>query len=69
MVFCGKDQFSQGVVAVALTGSDVQIDAHMYLGWQPISKEMSVTDADGVLLKTVDNVPALSLRTVSGNKE
>lgn len=61
MVFCGKDQFSQGVVAVALTGSDVQIDAHMYLGWQPISKEMSVTDADGVLLKTVDNVPALQV--------
>lgn len=61
MVFCGKDQFSQGVVAVTLSGKDTHIAAHMYLGWLPISKEMTVTDADGVLLKTVDNIPAMQI--------
>lgn len=61
LVFAGGRQFSQGVVAVAFIGSDLQIESRTYLGWRALSKEMTVTDVDGMLVKTVDGQPAFDV--------
>lgn len=61
LVFAGSEQFSQGVVAVAFMGNDLQIESRTYLGWRALSKEMTVTDVDGMLVKTVDGQPAFDV--------
>ncbi|MFZ5975979.1 MAG: sensor domain-containing diguanylate cyclase [Bacillota bacterium] len=61
VVFCGKDHYDRGVVAVVLSGRDLHISPHTYLGWQPISKEMTVTETDGMFVQTVDDVRALEI--------
>lgn len=60
-VFSGSEQFSQGVVAVAFMGNDLQIESRTYLGWRALSKEMTVTDVDGMLVKTVNGQPAFDV--------
>jgi diguanylate cyclase (GGDEF)-like protein len=40
---------------------DIQIDLHTYLGWQPLSKEMMITETDGLWVKKIDNEPAFEV--------
>lgn len=61
LVFAGTEKLSHGVVAVAFMGSDLQIVSRSYLGWRPLSKEMTVTEVDGMLVKTVDGRPAFDI--------
>ncbi|WP_414151625.1 diguanylate cyclase [Acetobacterium carbinolicum] len=49
---------SKGVLAVVFMGNDIQIDMHTYLGWQPLSKEMVITETDGLWVKKIDDEPA-----------
>lgn len=56
----GKDT-SKGVLAVVFMGNDIQIDMHTYLGWQPLSKEMIITETDGLWVKKIDNEPAFDV--------
>ncbi len=52
---------SKGVLAVVFMGNDIQIDLHTYLGWQPLSKEMMITETDGLWVKKIDNEPAFEV--------
>lgn len=61
LVFCENIFLYEGIVAVVFQGSDLHIYADSYLGWQPLTKEMTITDSDGVWIKTVDNMPIYDL--------
>ena len=61
LVFCGREFFRYGAVAVVFSGKDLHISSHTYLGWQPLSKEMTITKADGMLVKTVDDIPVFEI--------
>ncbi|WP_373484026.1 diguanylate cyclase [Acetobacterium sp.] len=52
---------SKGVLAVVFMGNNIQIDMHTYLGWQPLSKEMIITETDGLWVKKIDNEPAFDV--------
>lgn len=57
-----NQQFSScGVVAVVFTGNDIDIVVHTYLGWEPLSKELTLTETDGLWLKTIDDQPAFEV--------
>jgi len=61
VVFDGKRCFKQGVVAVVFSGNDLFIEAFTYLGWHPLSKEMTITEIDDMSVKTIDGNPAISV--------
>lgn len=61
MIFCGKNHFKQGVIAVVFLGENLQICSHAYLGWQPLSKEMTITEAEGMIVKKIDGVKAFEI--------
>lgn len=61
LVFFGTDVYSHGAVAVVLTGADLHVEVHTHLGWRPLSKEMTITEVDGMLVKKVDGKPAFEL--------
>lgn len=61
LVFLNSECLSQGVVAVAFMGTQIEIEAHTYLGWQALSKEMVVTEADGLWVKKIDDKPAFEV--------
>ncbi|MBU4540389.1 MAG: GGDEF domain-containing protein [Firmicutes bacterium] len=52
---------STGVLAVVFLGDKIQIDMHTYLGWQPLSKEMIITETDGLWVKKIDDEPAFKV--------
>ncbi|GAP21428.1 diguanylate cyclase [Leptolinea tardivitalis] len=61
LVFDGNACFDSGVVAVVFSGSDLHIKTSTYLGWRMIGKEMTITDTDGLLVKSVDGKPAFDI--------
>ncbi|WP_050741588.1 sensor domain-containing diguanylate cyclase [Acetobacterium bakii] len=52
---------SNGVVAVVFMGDDIDIVVHTYLGWEPLSKELTLTETNGLWLKTIDDQPAFEV--------
>ena len=60
-VFQGRQSFTQGVVAVVFSGSELHIESRTYLGWKALSKEMCITGVEGTLVKTVDHAPAFDV--------
>ncbi len=52
---------SSGVVAVVFLGDDIEIVVHTYLGWEPLSKELTLTETEGLWLKTIDDQPAFEV--------
>lgn len=61
MIFCGKNYFRHGVIAIVFLGKCLHISAHTYLGWQPLSKEMTITETNGNLVKKVDGMSAFEI--------
>jgi len=61
LVFVGREMIPNGVVGVIFTGDDLFIDTQTYLGWRPLSKEMTITEVDTMVVKTVDHMPAFDL--------
>ncbi len=61
LVFSGTESLTHGVIGVVLRGQDLHIDCQTYLGWRPLSKEMTITAVDGMVVKTVDNAPAFNI--------
>ncbi|MDX1795769.1 MAG: GGDEF domain-containing protein [Hydrogenovibrio sp.] len=56
-----RETLDCGVVAVAFIGSDLSIDTQTYLGWIPLSKEMTITEVDHMTVKRVDHEPAYEI--------
>ena len=61
LVSCGSASLSSGVVAVVLSGSELHVEPIACLGWKPLSKEMTITDVDGMLVKSIDGKPAFEV--------
>jgi len=51
----------RGTIAVVFKGKNLYIESYTYLGWRPLSKEMTITETDGMLVKTIDNKPAFHI--------
>ncbi len=41
LVFDGERCYEHGIVSVVFSGDTLQIEPFTYLGWQPLSKEMT----------------------------
>jgi len=61
LVYDGERCYNHGVVAVCFSGDNLHIELASCLGWIPLSKEMTITDAGDVAVKTIDNMPAFSV--------
>jgi len=61
LVFTSDWISTRGAIAVVFKGDDLHIDMHTYLGWRPLSNEMTITKSDGMLVKTIDNKPAFDI--------
>lgn len=61
LVFLGRQFLDCGVVALALTGPDLHVEAHHYLGWRPMTREMRITATEGMWVQTVDGIPAFEV--------
>lgn len=60
-VVCGTQVYSAAAIAVVFTGSDLVVEKAAYLGWRSMSNEMVVTGASGMVIETIDGVPALDI--------
>lgn len=60
-VFSGEEVLTTGAVAVVLSGRDLTVDIRTYLGWRPLSKEMTITEAHGMTVTAVDDRPAFDV--------
>ncbi|WKY46621.1 GGDEF domain-containing protein [Eubacteriaceae bacterium ES3] len=57
-----NQQFSSNaVVALVFSGDEIFIKVHTYLGWESLSKELTLTETDGLWLKTIDDQPAFDV--------
>lgn len=61
LVFSKSEQFDRGVVVVVFCGTDLHIESSSYLGWQPLSHSMRITQADGLNVQQVDGQPAFAV--------
>ncbi len=60
-VMWGAQLSSQGVVAVAMIGRELHVAPFGSLGWQPLSREMTITSAEGMWVRSVDGEPAFEV--------
>lgn len=61
LVLLGTRLLNKGAVAVVFLGNELHIDIHSYLGWLPLSKEMTITEAHGKFVKNVDGESAFNV--------
>lgn len=61
LIYDGNTCDDQGIVAIAFSGENLFIEPFTYLGWHPLSKEMTITKVEGMSVKEIDNTPAFSL--------
>lgn len=60
-VYCDGRHLSKGAVAVIFSSQALECVIYTSLGWQPLSKTMTVTASDGVWVKQIDNEPAFDV--------
>jgi signal transduction histidine kinase len=61
ILFDGTRCMTSGFVAVAFSGENLFIENLTYLEWYPFSKEMTITEAGDLSIKTIDDQPAFSI--------
>jgi diguanylate cyclase (GGDEF)-like protein len=61
LVFTGDSILEQGVVGVALRGERLTVETHYSMHWQPLSKELVITRAEGNLVREIDGMPAVEI--------
>lgn len=58
-VFANGTVYRDGAVIVAFRGRELQVQAYPYLGWEPLSRVMTITEiGDPTLIRTLDGIPA-----------
>lgn len=60
-VFTESVCYDQGIIAVVFSGTELHVNVQSCLGWRALSKEMTITDSDGLTIKTIDNQPAFNM--------
>lgn len=61
LILLGNKLLNKGAIAVVFLGSELHIETYSYLGWLPLSKEMTITEAHGKFVKTVDGCSAFEV--------
>ncbi len=61
LVFDGTRCYKEGVISVVFSGNNLSIEVLTYLGWHPLSKEMTITEIGEMSVKTIDDKPAFSV--------
>ncbi|MBI4857584.1 MAG: GGDEF domain-containing protein [Acetobacterium woodii] len=61
LIILNNNYTAKGALAIVFMGDDIHIDIYTYLGWQPLSKEMTITETDGLWVKTIDDQPAFDV--------
>lgn len=61
-VFCNGAVYDDGIAAATLGGSDLHVMADIAVGFRPLGRELTVTDADkNGMVRTIDGHPAASI--------
>ena len=60
-VYYADKVLSKGTVAVIFSSKYLQCSVYKSLGWQSLSKEMTVTESNGVWIKKIDGEPAFNV--------
>ncbi len=60
-VFTENEITDCGFIVAALRSTDLKINRHSHLSWQPIGKEMKITKASYLKVHTIDGMPALDI--------
>ncbi len=61
MIFLGGQVLNKGAIAVAFLSKSLNVYTRTFLGWRPLSKEMTITEASGGLLKKIDGERAFDV--------
>jgi diguanylate cyclase (GGDEF)-like protein len=60
-VFGEGDVTNCGIVGALIEGEHIIVNRHWHLGWEPLGKEMTVTEADDLRVYTIDHIPAYQI--------
>lgn len=60
-VFTDAVQHESGLVLVAFRGEALRVEARSYLGWRPLSREMTITECLGLEVRRLDGEPAFDI--------
>ncbi|WP_420104947.1 diguanylate cyclase [Herbaspirillum huttiense] len=60
-IFHGEQFYRSGMIAVVFCGDDLHIASQDYLGWQPLSRPMRITSAQGTVVHTIEDKPAFDI--------
>lgn len=61
LVFHSNNIYTNAIIAVAFSGSDLHIESKSHLGWSPLSMAMKITSAERNIVKTVEHKPAFEV--------
>ncbi len=60
-VIHGATVYSSAIIVIAFQGPDLQVEKCNFLGWSSMTKEMTITEASGTTIHTIDGRPALEI--------
>ena len=58
LVFYNQDVIDCGFIGLVLEGEDLDVCLYSHLGWQPIGKEMTISEVKGSRVYTINSIPA-----------
>ncbi|MFB6356439.1 MAG: diguanylate cyclase [bacterium] len=58
---CGDSIVDSGVVAVGLVGDEIELKKETFVGWNSMSKKMTVTEVDGQSVVSINDEPAVNI--------
>jgi signal transduction histidine kinase/CheY-like chemotaxis protein len=60
-IMYGSTVYVAAVIVIAFQGSDLQVEKTSFLGWRQMSHEMTITQASGTTIHTIDGQPAFKI--------
>jgi len=60
-IMYGSTVYAAAVIVIAFQGSDLQVEKSSFLGWRTMSNEMTITQASGTTIHTIDGRPAFEI--------
>ena len=60
-VLHGSTVYAAAVIIIAFQGSDLLVEKNSFLGWRPMSHEMTITQASGTTIHTINGSPAFEI--------
>ena len=60
-IMYGSTVYVAAVIVIAFQGSDLQVEKTSFLGWRQMSHEMTITQASGTTIHTIDGHPAFEI--------